>query len=53
MSPLAIFRAPTLILPGVDLWYLEDEAEPRVHDAGPGWYSRSPSRNDVVLPTET
>ena len=47
-------------LPGFDAdpagrrpWYLEDEAEPRVLDAGPGWCSRSPSRNDVVLPTET
>ena len=34
-------------------WYLEDEAEPRVRDAGPELVFAFAERNDVVLPTET
>ena len=44
-------------LPGFDAdpagrrpWYLEDEAEPRVLDAGPELMFALAKRNDVVLP---
>ena len=44
-------------LPGFDAgsagrrpWYLEDEAEPRVDDAGPVLVFALAKRNDVVLP---
>ena len=38
---------------GVDPWYLKDEAEPRVHDAGPELMFALAKRNDAVLHTET
>ena len=58
-SPIAV-NAYARDLPGLDAdlagrrpWYLEDEAEPRVHDAGPELVFALAKRNDVVLPSET